>query len=414
MRRNLGAMVSAMVFCTLACLSPASAQEQFISAWADAGPYGHGNIQQVGHMQPKLAPCYGDDCDVCDYPPMNCCPPQACPPGHRKPCGKGLCDLLGGCCSGALAQYTRYGAYCGVGFALVRPHWESNPAFEFTQGLLLQDARTQVADFEYPFKVSPRFFCGYEDTSTGLGMRGDFFYYDHNADAVSFNLDQTQVDAVFFAPFQGANPAIIDIPGAQVDNDQIRLHNSLEMQVADLAMTKRYGGRDCHLTMLFGGRYAYVKQDYRGQLLGDQFGLPIESQTLYYRNRFEGWGPVMGADVVFPAKVGWISLYGNFKYSILIGDNDQSTQFNGVFTDITDPMNPVTTTVSNTTTFTQEDLINIGEGEFGFELYYHTPMILMTIRSGVLFQTWADIGNAVDLDQNLSMFGWTTTVMFSR
>lgn len=413
MRRNLGAMVSAVVLYALACLSPASAQEQFIPAWANPGPYG--NVQQVGHIQPRLAPCYGDDCDVCNScPPMMGCPPQ-CPPGHQKPCGKGLCDLLP-CCSGALAEYTRFGPYFGVGFSLLRPQWDQNPAFSIVRFQDINIIGNQtVGEFDYPFKVTPRFFCGYSDISTGLGMRASLMLYDHNADEINlaFGSAQSAGGLGFVAPFVGANPGIVDAPFNQADDDSISLHNSLEMQVADIEMTKVYGEDGHKLVLSFGGRYAYVKQDYSAQLLGTVSGLPVESQTLKYRNRFEGWGPVVGADVILPAKIGWVSLYGNFKYSILVGDNDQSAVLTGSVIDINNPQAPPTP-INGGRRFTQEDLINVGEGECGFELYYHTPCVLMTIRSGVLFQTWSDIGNAVNLDDNMTLFGWTNTVMFSR
>lgn len=208
------------------------------------------------------APTAADGC----YGRPYCCSPCCCEPYCPLPC----CEL--GWYGGAEAVWAQ-------------------PSLHFSE-------------LEYDFEATPRVWLGYN--GCGLGVRGHWWHFDGDADPLS-------------------TTAIDDLGGGTILVTQINAREQLELDLADLEVTKRFSACGSTFVVAAGARYVRYDRETTSTITNTQNGDPLTAVQVAQGERLEGVGPTIAAEIVTPVTCNW-SLLAGFRATIAFGDEDVSVR----------------------------------------------------------------------------------------
>lgn len=247
----------------------------------------------------------------------------------------------------------------GGGIYIMRPFFESNPAF-----ILFGDRGAQQVNFSQHASVTPLTWIGFTWDS-GWGFRARWFEYSSTGRA-----DAT-VDSSTTTAFS--------LGGIPLPYNVIDASSNLNVNVFDFESTYQVDLDRWTLLTSGGVRYAHMSQ--WSQVLGlDNTGSTLASTTAYHN--FNGVGPTIAFEGRRRIGDFGFALYGSARGSILFGSSVQ----NATYTDIS----PSEIGGSNS----QACLLTIGEFELGAEWRRKIGRYSIFTQTGIMGQVWFGGGNA--------------------
>jgi hypothetical protein len=311
-------------------------------------------------------------------------------------------------------QHRSSGLSAGGSFLLLKPYFGSNnTAYSTRTGITTPSPQQTNTDFVWQFEPAMAFWLGWHNEN-GIGFRGRYFRFDQLSHTLNANLD----------PAQGATQAILPPPslanlagsGATFGSPGLILANGLGQDLLTFWSTLKIDAVDieatCDITrcrwvlqLAGGARYLHMSQDYVGKLSNSlPGGLATESQTLNFGHNFTGAGPTAAVQGTYNIGTTGLSLYGNVRGSLLVGNERQTAAFTQV---IVDPTLVVggNQTLSPQTSSRRETVMPIAEIEVGMGYAANLGRMQPFFRASALNQTYFNAGNASATGGNLSLFG---------
>ena len=319
-----------------------------------------------GHGAAACNPCP----PVCDPCPPVCDP---CQPGGFASGGYGS---DGGVFHGA-GGGQRCGWATGYSFVFLKPFYGGSDAFFVTSG----SGATTNRDFDHSLDLSSRVFVEYVGRSD-MGVRATWFGFDGGSDPVNG-----------VAPAGGAitRPlGTIAIPG-----ETVRASSSFDLDTIDFDLTQRMRIRKALLNVGGGVRWGEFDHDYESTLTSDVIGTEIANAS----RRFSGVGPTVFAELRRPIGSSRFSLLANVRGSMLYGESKSVRVVEG-------PFGP--NTYSNSE---NDDFVAIGESQLGGEWSaWLSQRTVLFVQMAWETQYWLGVGTAFDKNDDLGLFGFSTTV----
>jgi hypothetical protein len=277
MRRGPGLLLPVML--VAACLAPAASAEEDDSTASLSARLSdlEGQVARVNELEAELtavrqqlrgglaAPSH-DDAGNCCQP--TCCEPSCCEPAC---CCEPCCCLP--CC--------QMGWYGGAELVWAQPS-------------------LHVIGLEYDFEPTPRIWLGYN--GCGLGVRGHWWRFEGDGNPV-------------------ADVNTIDLGGGVIATNGNFTQESLELELADLEVTKMFSACGSTIVVAGGGRYVRYDRRQTAQLIAAVNGVPTQVVLIDESERLQAFGPTLAAEIVTPVTCQW-SLYAGFRATIAFGDQD--------------------------------------------------------------------------------------------
>lgn len=312
----------------------------------------------------------------------------------------------------------RGGFYAGVGFYLIQPFWESNPA-AFSRlagpvgpkGANTFSATTSQMDFNYGYRMAPRIYAGYESAS-GLGVRVGWWRFDQSA-GLAASVRPNGPGTLYMTDATGNLFSSSASLGAN-QRDMLDFTSALILDVWDFDVTQRILDNNRWFLIAGGGiRYAHLSQDYhafQSRLNPTPGGLV--SSAVYSSNTFNGAGPTFFAEGRRYLGNTRFALYSNARAGILFGTGAQNNFGQRVYNGFDhSPDHTYQTAVLSR----RDDVLPFISGELGIQ--WQGPNIgafQPFARVGVVGQGWFGAGNGsstgINNFGNLGFFGMTFLV----
>jgi hypothetical protein len=225
----------------------------------------------------------------------------------------------------------------------------------------------------------------------GFGFQARYFQFDGSADTRTFSPDAA--NPLAFIEVFGAGGNISRNAFAGV-GETLTVSHDLELDVLDLEAIQRWQWNRMLLMGSFGARYVRMDQDMLATAIT---AAGVLDEMVDHDHSFEGFGPVVGLQLVRGMGRSGFGVYGNVRGSILFGDQDQT---------IVEIKNAGANV--GTDTHTGDEVMAIGEIAFGVqyarELRNHAHGF---VRLGYESQIWWDAGSAINTDGNMGLEGFT-------
>ncbi len=315
----------------------------------------------------------------------------------------------------------RCGLVAGVGFLLVQPHWDSNPAFitSFAPAGIGGGASRTVKEFDWDTEFAPLIWLGFQ-ADDGLGVRARYMGMRASSAGASITNDlagtiintplgQTFEDFPFTAPAGGIGSATV--------GDALIAGNDLDLDVWDLELTQDLRAGRWSLLFAGGLRYAEVGQGYQATLFNPNFvpGATARLAADDYTNRFTGFGPTVAVEARRPLGYG-LHLYGSTRISVLFGTS-RHRAIN--FDQLIDLANGAVTATLIDIAASREEPLPIVEVEVGAEwATYLDSGCRLFMRTALVGQAWHGIGSASAAVSNdvsdMGLYGLSFAVGFDR
>ena len=280
----------------------------------------------------------------------------------------------------------------GVEFTLLRPHFESNPAFT----TLVSDGDTTndftQTEFQFDRELSPRVWV--EALShERFGVRATWWNFDHSAETAIGIPDANGFGEISHPPF-----GTVDI-STTIPDSQLTANHELNATTVDIEATKALQVGCAGWLTGFGFRFADLEQSYNA-VTQDENG--VTTGTIDYLHQIEGFGPTISIRTSRPF-TNQLSIFGAARGSLIFGDGEsQLTAVEDV--DIDDSL-------TTTETLSRDDLLPIGELQLGLQW---TPpaygVWIPYLHFAMEGQVWSGAGNASSEDHNLGFFGFNVAV----
>lgn len=280
------------------------------------------------------------------------------------PCDDAACGCDDCCCAPC-------GAFIGGGGVyFLKPHWDSNPAFQILDPAVSPDP-IQFVDFNYDFAAAPVGWVGYVGPG-GFGARVRYFEYDQTARR-DFQLTQGSPLVVTAANPLGAS----GMAGGNTDADLVFTART-ELDVWDFEGLVALQNGPWSLWIGGGVRYLYLGQQYQADFVFPNSNL---HNVLSSERFFNGVGPTLSLEGRVACGESGFGLYGLARGSVLFGEGRQFAQF-------TSNNNVLDMRVSSTW-----DVLSVGEIEVG-GLYEHAFSTCSWVtKVGFVGQVWQGAGN---------------------
>lgn len=371
-------LLAALAVATLTAVGQADAQNAHTTGWASYE-------QRVGELEAEIAAlkaridgehgvrhaAHGYESSAESYSAGG---------GGCSTCATSPCGVCSACCR-------PHGFYAGGALVWMKPHFEDNIAVHSLQAANNQSF-TRAFPFDYDYDPASRVWLGYVNEA-GLGVRGNYFQYDHSAPQIAiFN----PAAGFTMTASAGNLPQTIGAVNTQPNvGDTMVANQRLDLETVDLEATKRiYAGRTS-LVFAGGARYAKMRQFYHV----DGFNAAGTRTSLLDHNlAFDGVGPTVALDLHRPVGFGGLALFGSARGSILFGETNQTIV-------------AASTTTSGLETRTEQEVLGIFEVRLGPEWAY-------TLADGSRFYTrgtvdaqlWQNAGSSTNDAADLGLIGF--------
>jgi hypothetical protein len=332
---------------------------------------------------PMYGPGYGSYGSGCCLESLFCCAPlcDPCPPAYGAcPPVYDPCQPVGppmGGVHGLGGQRCGWGA--GFSFVFLKPHYGSNDAFYVTTASG-GSAVTTNRDFSHSLDLSPRVFVEYV-WPTDTGLRVTWFGFDHDADSITARSPE---GGFLVTPF-----GQVAMPG-----ESLHASSSFDIDTIDVDLTQRFQVQRSLINLGGGLRWAEYVHDYRADIAN---GAAARQATSASR-RFSGAGPTVFAEWRRPIGMSPFSLLANVRGSVLYG---RSTS------------NVVAETPTSFAAFRSrtDDFVAIGETQLGGEWStWISRRSVFYVQVAWETQYWLGVGTALDRNDDLGLYGFSTTL----
>lgn len=257
----------------------------------------------------------------------------------------------------------------GVGFYFIRPQWNSNTSYgRFTVDAAGNAANTQQS-FNYDFTFSPKVWAGVVNKQ-GLGVRAKYWHFDQG-----MSQSTSSVGDIFTASPLGINLPSLGAAGAPT---VMNFDSQLKLYAVDFDFTKDIPIGNLTLLYWGGFRYAHIAQNYSVVETG---GGAVNTLTSG-QNR-NGFGPTVGLEDRYKVGDTGLSLYGNFRGSVLCGNGKQN-------------VTRVAPGLAGNLTASESlnNLLPIAELEVGSEYAFDVGRARMFVNVALVCQAWFGAGNS--------------------
>jgi hypothetical protein len=303
---------------------------------------------------------------------------------------------------------------CGASVFLLRPYFQTNPAYTSISGTANQG---NVPDFSWPISASPAVWLGVTAPG-GVGFRARYFRFDQESDVTrpddSANFIYPSVDtSYYFGNGNGFNaPGVLS--SNTIGQDNITVASTLEIDVFDAEATYQFHPGDWTLLASLGLRYLHMHQDYSITLSNQATvgNSPVsEFQQETYGHNFFGLGPTVALDAKCPLGCNGLFLYGNVRGSLLVGTQHEYLAW---AQQVNDPGNVAGGSFSANAAipFSHNQVFPVAEAEIGLEYMIKSGSLMSIFRAGLVTLNYFDAGNASYDDGNLNLFGVQFTAAF--
>ncbi len=288
-----------------------------------------------------------------------------------------------------------------IGFYFLKPHWQSNQAFSVVSGFGGLNSSQSNVDFSYNYNVSPFVALGYT-RDDGLGFKIRFWDFQDNASvgiANGANQFATAAMPLNMGQFANVNP-----------NTTATANSNLRIKVWDFEITQQLAC-NCWVWNFGGGiRYLHTSQAFNSTING-AVNTPDDVTSSH---RFKGVGPTLSLGGQRSLGCSGISLYGNGRASVLVGDNTQAAQ-----------LSAANGTLGPSSLQSSWGTLTVTELEIGVAYQRTFGCFTMVANTGLVGQYWSGMGNAANVDafgtfadetQNnaigMAMYGMRTSLSF--
>jgi hypothetical protein len=327
------------------------------------------------------------------------------------------------CASPAEKPWLIYGL---AGVSVLRSNISERQAFGITSSAIAQNGGVNVnnlvqrQDFSPGVEVTPLLILGAMNND-GVGVRGRFWYFQEEDEALTANTDRAgnvAVVSALNAPFQvisSSSPGgVVPAPtgagalAAGIGADAIQATHNFRAFVIDLEGTRYLESGPWSLIASAGVRYARLEQDY-GFLrtnAGTDGITTFDTDTEYLnaRHKFEGAGPTLSTEVWRDLGFGGLSIYSGARGSLLVGRHSfrNELQSRALVTTFGGTIDNSVTTVGTTGT---TRLVPVGELELGAQYTRNLGSAIFIARASLQAQTWFDAGNISSTNNNIDFYG---------
>jgi hypothetical protein len=278
----------------------------------------------------------------------------------------------------------RGGIFAAVGFYLLQPHFQSNPAFQVNSAPPGGPVSGSQREFTYGNSVSPQATIGYE-TASGLGIR-----------VSGWRFDQKAREAATVGPngfITAANPLGLGAGLATGPGDRIVANSRLRLDVIDVEITERFEPSRCWSFLLGGGvRYANIVQEYAFNATTPGFGA---TGAVSSSRNYSSIGPAVSFEAHRNIANCGLGLYATGHGSVLFGSAHQRADLStlgvgGVF-------GPAASNESS-----QSHVMPTTEFEVGAEYRHAIGRTQVLVQAGFVGQVWFGAGNATNTDSTFT------------
>jgi hypothetical protein len=294
----------------------------------------------------------------------------------------------------------------GGGFDVVKPIWDTNPAFNvFTVDATGHAITNGTIDFDYDYHLAPYVWLGIASDG-GVGVRGRFYYYNQNTSQSLANSNRTTDGSISTVIGEGRTPSptLLEVPGS---TDVLTAEHSLKLYVYDLEAT--YEDHCGSVGLLFAGgvRYAQLTPTYHFALRNSANtpGGPLSIADDSAGFHFNGVGPTFAIEAYVPVSDAGLSAYADLRFSALFGRNTQT-----VTTFDEEGAGPP---LSSENTRIHTIIVPVIEPEVGVQWYTEMGGLRPFVRAGVVDRIWTSTGNGIRQEGVLQLFGVTVCAGFT-
>ncbi|MCS7047486.1 MAG: Lpg1974 family pore-forming outer membrane protein [Gemmataceae bacterium] len=300
----------------------------------------------------------------------------------------------------------------GAAIYYLRPYINNNVAFVTTTGIGTSTPVQNTTDFEWDFQPAGAVWAGWT-SPCGPGLRGRYFYFNHDSETARARLGVDAVGTTSIAPPAGVSPSLeiggdqrgFSAPGILLNDlrgeDFLTFKSALEIQSIDLEATYACNLGSLDLLFSVGGRYLQLKQNYFASLVNFVDDLNNENSRLDCDHNFHGAGPTLGCQATWRIPKTNLATYGLGRASFLVGKSRLTAVFSEVILDeLGGDQNNLAVKHS------QQNLnLPILELEGGVQYQYLLRRSLLYLRGACVHQTYFDAGGPSSRGGNLSLFG---------
>jgi hypothetical protein len=303
-------------------------------------------------------------------------------PAHAPPVVPGVIDSWGGCCDACCGQVIG-----GVGFYLVQPYFESNPAYIVVREVGGKGNKMQVADrvdLSHNMEVAPQLWLGYIGES-GLGVRGRWWYFRQGSDqTLALPPSDPGTNLVIISAVPLGIQAFSNTDSGK--STGFAVTSNLVLQVGDIEALQ--GLQIAGWDFLFSGglRIAHINQHYN-VYSGDTKGEAALWRSIQSGHSFNGAGPVIAVEAHRPLAGTGFGLFGSARGAVLFGSAKQNALFiaNALRNDDASPSGAVDH---------RSRVLPVAELEIGVEYRQNVGMSQFFGQIALVGQDWFGAGNA--------------------
>jgi hypothetical protein len=298
----------------------------------------------------------------------------------------------------------------GAAYYLLGTVPSNNMAYTVTNGSGTPTQSSNEVDFPSSFASAAAFWVGYNFGP--VGIRGRYYFEAEHQSAITTALDGAQAaggatitpppGVTFNSEINFGSPGVL--LGNLVGTDTLSFQRTLDVHIVDVEAFFQPKLGSVQLLLSAGGRYMDLTQSYTATLANTVTPNVLgETQYLSNSRPFYGGGGTAAFELQAPI-FAIIYGYANFRGSIVVGDQQEITRFAAVVTDtggvVGGPQNN-----TNLVTANHAAVIPVLEFEAGLQIGQSLGGFPISIRAGVVSQTYFNAGSATTTTGNLNVVG---------
>ena len=281
-------------------------------------------------------------------------------------------------------MFYKQGFSAGVDLVFLKPRYDDNLAFSTltTNADFSTDALGK--NFSYNPEISPRIWISKEGY-TGFSLRARYWTFDSSADAETASVSGsiTQVTSLPTGTSTGGLTL-------QAAGESLNANSFTEAYTVDFELGQRINFECWQMKAGGGFRHAAVEHGYDAKAYNSEETLVGSSNV---RNRFDGVGPTIFLEAKRPLGFGNLALFGNARYSIMLGS------FKTRETD--------TISVTDTYASDVDSTVRIGEIQLGLEWQkYFACGNRLYFTAAWELQSWEGAGSIAGKGTDMGLSGF--------
>ncbi len=298
----------------------------------------------------------------------------------------------------------------GAAYYLLGTVPNNNTAFTTTTGFGTPTQSTIETDFPSSFASAAAFWIAYNFGP--VGFRGRYYFEaEHQlpefttltaAQAAGGGVIAPPTSVMFNSEINFGSPGVL--LGNGIGTESLSFQRTLDIHIVDLEAFFQPKVNNIQMILSAGGRYMDLSQSYVATL-GNIVtpGVLGETQFLSNSRRFYGGGGTAAFELQAPI-FAIINGYAIFRGSIVLGNQQEEMKFAQVISDtggaVGGPQNN-----TNSSTANHFAVIPVLECEAGLQIGQSLGGFPLSLRAGVVSQTYFNAGSATSTNGNLNVVG---------